>query len=353
MCVGHHRNPLHCILPPFVLKKMAESPDAKVRRVAIDSLGTSGAMRAMRSTLAMAPMLSAIPSAAQGKDRRIHTLKNRPPNPFNLPGKLVRSEGQGKSKDSAVNEAYDFSGNTYDFYKAVFQRNSLDNKGMSLISTVHVDRNFNNAFWNGEQMAYGDGDGVVFRRFTSSLDVVGHELSHGVVTHTSNLEYQDQPGALNEHFADVMGSLITQWRKKQTAKQASWLIGEELVVPASTRKALRSMSDPGTAFVNDPHLGSDPQPKHMDDFYDGAEDNGGVHVNSGIPNHVFYLVATELGGRAWEKAGAIWYKTLLKLNTLSQFQECADTTYQVAGTDHGTAEAQVLRKAWQKVGIKV
>ena len=353
MCVGHSRNPLHCIVPPFVLEKMAESPNGTVRRVAIDSLGRSGAMRSMRNTLAMAPMLSAVPSAAAGKDRRIYTLKNRTPSPFSLPGKLVRKEGQGKSKDPAVNEAYDFSGNTYDFYKAVLRRNSLDNRGMSLISTVHISRRFNNAFWNGEQMAYGDGDGVVFRRFTASLDVVGHELSHGVVTHTSNLEYQDQPGALNEHFADVFGTLVAQWRRKQTVKKASWLIGAELVVRAPTRRALRSMSDPGSAFQNDPHLGDDPQPKHMNDLYTGGEDYGGVHINSGIPNHAFYLAATEMGGRAWEKAGPIWYKTLLKLNATSQFQECADTTHEIATNEYGAAEASAVRKAWQKVGITV
>lgn len=353
MCIGYHRNPLHCIVPPFVLEKMAESPDATVRRVAIASLGRSGAMRSMRNTLAMAPMLAAVPSAAAGKDRRIYTLRNRTPSPFSLPGKLVRKEGQGKSKDPAVNEAYDFSGNTYDFYKAVFKRNSLDDRGMSLISTVHISRNFNNAFWNGEQMAYGDGDGVVFRRFTASLDVVGHELSHGVVTHTSDLEYQDQPGALNEHFADVFGVLVAQWRRKHTAKQASWLIGAELIVPAATRRALRSMRDPGSAFNNDPHLGDDPQPKHINNLYTGGEDYGGVHINSGIPNHAFYLVATELGGRAWEKAGAIWYAALRKLNKTSPFQVCANTTFQIATDEYGATEASAVRKAWQAVGITV
>jgi Zn-dependent metalloprotease len=173
-------------------------------------------------------------------------------------------------------------------------------------------------------MDYGDGDGIVFDRFTRSLDVVGHELTHGVVTFTANLDYEDQPGALNEHFADVMGILVRQWRKNQSAAKASWLIGAELLKPAPTRRALRDMAAPGTAYVDDPDLGTDPQPKHMDDFYDGPDDNGGVHINSGILNHAFFKVATALGGKAWEKAGRIWYEALRMLSAKSQFQEAAE-----------------------------
>lgn len=357
MCRSNHtRNPLHCIVPAFMLKKMADSPDAKIRKSALDSLGTSGAVRGMRAAFSLSPMLTAMRAAAPVvKDRRIYDLKHNPPFMFSLPGKLVRTEGQGKSKDPAVNEAYDYSGHTYDFYKAVFQRNSLDGKGMSLVSTVHAGNKFNNAFWTGQQMAYGDGDGTVFGRFTASLDVVGHELSHGVVTFTCNLEYQDEPGALNEHFADVFGSLIKQWRLKHSAAKASWLIGEELVKKASTRKALRSMADPGTAFKNDPFLGDDPQPKHVSDQYTGADDYGGVHINSGIPNHAFYLVARKLGGNAWNRAGRIWYDTLLKLTTTSKFQDCANTTYLVAVGKYGSGstEAKAVKAAWKQVGINV
>ena len=343
------RNPLHCILPPFILKKMADSADKNVRKFAIDNLGASSAMRAVRKTLSSMQFFAAIPSPAAKKHRLIYDGGNLPP----LPGRLVREDGDPKHADPAVNEAYDYSGNTYDFYKKVFNRNSLDDHGMSLLSTVHTRRRFNNAFWNGEQMAYGDGDGIVFERFTRSLDVVGHELTHGVVTFTANLDYENQSGALNEHFADVLGILVRQWRKKQTAAKASWLIGAELIKPAPTRRALRDMSAPGTAYANDPHLGTDPQPKHMNDFYDGADDYGGVHINSGIPNHAFYKVATALGGNAWGKAGQIWYESLRKLSAGSQFQEAAETTVNVAGTRFDAATAKTVRTAWAQVGITV
>jgi Zn-dependent metalloprotease len=141
------------------------------------------------------------------------------------------------------------SGDTYDFYSSIFDRNSLDNNGMTLVSSVHVaevdDRGefvpMNNAFWNCEQMAYGDGDDVVFRPFTGSLDVIGHELTHGVVSFTSNLEYRNQSGALNEHFADVFGALVRQWKNGEKAKSANWLIGAEVLTPAPTRRAIRDM----------------------------------------------------------------------------------------------------------------
>jgi Zn-dependent metalloprotease len=342
-----------CILPPFVLEKMAASPDPHVRRLALENLAASAAARAVRRTLATLPAMAALPSPAGKKHRLIYDLKNRLPH--ELPGSLVRSEGDAKSKDPAVNEAYDNSGWTYDFYSKVFGRNSLDDRGMALLSSIHVGRGYNNAFWNGEQMAYGDGDGRVFSRFTRSLDVVGHELSHGVVTHTANLEYHDEPGALNEHFADVMGSLVKQWRKKQDAKKADWLIGADVLVKRSTRKALRSLAAPGTAYRNDPDIGSDPQPSHMKNKYKGPDDYGGVHINSGIPNQAFYLVAVTLGGRAWEKAGHIWYEALLSLTPRSGFADMARHTVQKAGSLHGarSREQKLVHDAWKLVGVDV
>ena len=204
-------------------------------------------------------------------------------------------------------------------------------------------------------MAYGDGDGIVFKRFTAALDVVAHELSHGVIEYTANLVYQSEPGALNESFADVFGSLIKQWRKKQTAKQADWLIGDALIHQAPTRKALRNMKAPGTAYQNDPHLGSDPQPAHMDDKYTGFADRQGVHINSGIPNHAFYLLAIELGGRAWENAGVIWYDALRRLQPNSDFEDCAKVTYMCAGMlyGQGSIKQKAVKKAWDKVGLSV
>lgn len=201
-------------------------------------------------------------------------------------------------------------------------------------------------------MCYGDGDGRIFIRFTKSLDVVGHELSHGIISHTCNLVYSNEPGALNEHFADVFGSLVKQWRRRQSVKSADWLIGNDIMGPATTAKSLRTFKAE-KAYENDPLLGTDPQPKHLRNKYNGSSDNGGVHINSGIPNHAFYLVATEIGGKAWERAGQIWYKTLLKLTSTSQFHDMVESSTETASTLYGagSAEYKAVVKAWKAVGF--
>jgi Zn-dependent metalloprotease len=345
-----HHDPLHCILPPYVLDHMANSDRPAIRKLAIEAIARSATLRATRTALAPFAAMTAVPSAAKKKDRVIYDCQTQ--GSSFLPGKLVREEGDPKSSDPAVNEAYDGSGATYDFYKTVFNRNSLDDQGMQLISTVHLGKKYNNAFWNGEQMAYGDGDGQVFVRFTKSLDVIGHELTHGVVTHTCNLEYRDESGALNEHFADVFGSLVKQWKRKHTAAKADWLIGPDIMGPGTTAKSLRTFKNE-LAYENDALLGTDPQPKHMKNKYMGTADSGGVHINSGIPNHAFFLVATELGGRAWERAGLIWYKTLLALNKTSQFKDMVAMSVQCAGGQYGATskEAKAVAKAWKAVGF--
>ncbi|MFO0967209.1 MAG: M4 family metallopeptidase [Gemmataceae bacterium] len=271
----------------------------------------------------------------------------------------MRKEGGPATSDPAVNEAYDALGATYQLYSEVFERDSIDGHGMPLNAYVHFAQNFNNAFWDGWQMVFGDGDGVIFVRFTKSIDVIGHELAHGVTESTAGLVYHKQPGALNESFSDVFGSLVKQHHLKQTAAQADWLIGAEIMAPGINGKALRSMSDPGSAY-DDPNLGGkDPQPKHMNDYVDLPDtrmgDNGGVHVNSGIPNHAFFLVATKIGGNAWEAPGHIWYKTLQQLHEQSQFQDCADISAQVAAADYGTnsTEHRAVLDAWAQVGLSV
>ena len=345
------RNPIHCYLPPHVVDRMAQSDDPDVRQVGLEALGHSEAFRAIRNTVSTMPAMAALPSPAGEKYRLVYDMRNARQF-FRLPGRLVRREGQAPTKDEAVDEAYDFSGITYDFYEQNFGRNSIDGQGMQLVSSVHFSRRYNNAFWTGDQMVYGDGDGVRFLRFTKALDVVGHELTHGVVQHTSNLEYQDESGALNEHFADVMGEVIQQWHRGYTVEQADWYMGGAIMAPDLGIKGLRTFTAE-KAYEDHPIFGTDPQPKHMEDKYTGDEDNGGVHINSGIPNHAFYLVAMELGGRSWEKAGRIWYQTLLRLQRFSEFQEAAEVSYDVAVRLFGAYEANVIKTAWDKVGIAV
>ena len=341
---------LHCLIPPYILDVLSKSEDPVVRKQAVDAIEASATARAVRATLSAMPEMAAIPSPAARKHRLVYDLKGR--NFSALPGKLVRSEGEGPTKDPAVNEAYDHSGVTYDFYRDVFRRNSLDDKGMSLISSVHLLRKLNNAFWNGEQMVYGDGDGREFIRFTNSLDVVGHELSHGVVTHTCNLAYEGESGALNEHFADAFGVMVKQWKLGQTAARADWLIGAGIMGPKTKAKSLRTFKA-GKAYENDPILGTDPQPKHLKDRYKGSDDNGGVHINSGIPNHAFYLTARRIGGRSWVKAGRIWYRTLLNLTARSGLEAMVETSGTAAAAEfgRGSKEHKAVTAAWKEVGF--
>lgn len=370
MCQCHNRrNPIHCIVPPYMVDKLVDSKSAEVRKAAVETIATSASTRTARTLLstvmpgAMALGLAAASGAGvikKGKQRIVYTLDGRQPNWFNLPGKVAWREGDKKHADPAVVEAYTYAGHTYDFFNKVFGRLSLDGRGLQLVSTVHAGNRFNNAFWEGRQMVYGDGDDVVFTRFTKSLDVVGHELTHGIVQFTSGLEYHDEPGALNEHFADVFGVLVKQWQGKQNnPKTADWLIGEDLVVPAPTRKALRDMSAPGTAYQGDPHLGSDPQPAHYDDRFKGpndeAHDFGGVHYNSGIPNRAFYLAATAMSGPAWGKAGKVWYQAMQNLLPESQFIDMAQQTHAISCSMFGgdSTEQSAIGEAWAEVGVEL
>lgn len=273
-----------------------------------------------------------------------------------LPGNLVRQEGDRPVDDEAVNEAYDHTGDVYDFYQEVFGRDSLDDAGMPLRSSVHVADTFgepmSNAFFNGRQMAYGDGDGQLFTRFTQALDVVGHELTHGVVSFGSNLNYYGESGALNESFADVMGTLVRQWKRRQTVEQADWYVGREVLGSAAGIQGVRTFKGE-KAYKNDPNFGTDPQPKHYRDRYTGSRNRGGVHLNSGIPNHAFYLAAMTLGGYAWEKAGKIWYAAMKSaLEPDATFREAAEATIAIAAYyGDRSDEQQAVRKAWQAVGV--
>ncbi len=339
-------------IPPYILDALVRAEDEAARRAAVETVISSAAMRASRTTLATLPIMAAIPSVRRAKERRIYDMKHGT-NP--LPGRIILGEGEKKAvRDAAAKEAYENLGLTYDFYRAVFGRNSLDDEGQALIASVHYGKGYNNAFWNGEQMVFGDGDGKVFIRFTRSLDVVGHELSHGVVSHTCNLEYFGQSGALNEHFADVFGILTEQWSLGQTAGRAAWLVGAEIIGPKAAIKAIRTFKGE-KAFENDPLFGTDPQPKHMKDFYDGADDDGGVHINSGIPNHAFYRAAAALGGKAWETVGPVWYKALSALGRKSDFKDAAGTTGEIAGSLYGpkSREAAAVKAGWKGVGLGV
>lgn len=339
-----------------MLQEIAERGSQSQQQLALRTLSLSAQLRAQRQAMTEFITLAARAQAA-AKERIIYDAEHG----STLPGRRVRGEGDPPSSDPAVNEAYDGSGATYDLYKEVYERNSIDDNGLRLDSTVHYRQGYDNAFWDGQQMVYGDGDedlpeaDRLFNRFTIAIDIIGHELTHGVTQYEARLIYWSQPGALNESFSDVFGSLVKQRALNQTTAEADWIIGQGLFTANVNGQGIRSMKAPGTAY-DDPVLGKDPQPAHMKDYKNVAQDNGGVHINSGIPNHAFYVTARELGGYAWEKAGRIWYVTLRdKLKDQSNFQEAASLTFQAAGElfGSGSLEQQAVRTGWAEVGLDV
>ncbi len=353
----HRRHGILCIVPPHMLESIAKHGTKEEREAALDTLALDNTFRAFRggsqvpAVTARRQVLQSLSLQAQDKKRTIYDAQH---NETRCSGKVVRSEGLRPTGDLAVDEAYDGLGATYDLYWDIFGRNSIDDEGMALNGTVHYGKDYNNAFWDGSCMAFGDGDGKIFNRFTIAIDVIGHELTHGVTGDEAGLVYWFQPGALNESISDVFGSLVKQYTLKQTADQADWLIGAGLFTTQIQGVALRSMKAPGTAY-DDPKLGKDPQPAHMKNLYRGWKDNGGVHINSGIPNCAFYHAAVNLGGHAWEKAGHIWYETLRdpRLKTTTTFTPFAKLTVAVAGKLYGVGgnEQKAVRDAWGKVGI--
>ncbi|MCY0962290.1 M4 family metallopeptidase [Streptomyces sp. H27-H5] len=348
----HPAHPVFCtVVPPHLLDRIARSEDTRRADAAQRTLERDSLLRTRRRVTAVRGVAPALGAPVSDEPRRtVHDALHR----TRLPGTKVRGEGDAPTRDATVNRAYAGLGATHELFLKGFGRRSIDDAGLPLDATVHYDEDYNNAFWDGRQMVFGDGDGDLFLDFTVSVDVIGHELTHGVTQYTANLEYRGQPGALNESMSDVFGSLIKQWSLEQTADQADWLIGAGLLGPQVSGVALRSMKAPGTAYDDD-ELGKDPQPASMDDYVRTHSDNGGVHINSGIPNHAFYIVATELGGKSWERAGRIWYDTLTGggLAADAQFADFArlSTAAAVARYGDGGPEHQALQKAWSTVGL--
>ncbi|MFF2629636.1 M4 family metallopeptidase [Kitasatospora griseola] len=277
-------------------------------------------------------------------------------NKDSLPGSLVRSEGDDPGADELVNCVYDALGTTFDFFLAAYGRNSLDGQGGTLRATVHYRENFMNVFWEKGRLVLGDGDGKIFQlRPRDLLDVVAAGVSRQI--QNPQLRYFNQSGALSESICDVFASLVKQYSLGQSADQADWLLGAGMLAPNLKAKALRSLAAPGTAY-DDPQLsGKDRQKAHMDDYVELPLhlDNGGVHINSGIPNRAFHFAATAIGGNAWEKAGRIWYDAATggKLAADASFADFAELTATVAEDLYGTGkELDAVNNAWKAVGVR-
>jgi Zn-dependent metalloprotease len=336
------------IIPPHMADAVARNATDGAQLAAIDSLSLDRSLMAMRLHGRFAPALCALTSA--GMNRTIFDAKNTE----SLPGTQIRAENDPSNEDVAADEAYDGLGATYGFYQKSYGRDSIDDEGLPLQATVHFGSAYDNAFWNGTQMVFGDGDGQYFNRFTVSLDVIGHELTHGVTEDEAGLLYQNQPGALNESISDVFGSLVKQCARSQTAEEADWIIGAGLFTDQVHGVGIRSMKAPGTAY-DDPILGTDPQPDSMSGYITTSRDNGGVHINSGIPNKAFYLAATAIGGYAWERAGKIWYESLrsAQVRPSSNFARFAGVTVDIAAQLFGKngAEQRAVAAAWREVEV--
>jgi Zn-dependent metalloprotease len=340
----------HSVVPPYLLRAVAAASEHP------------RAASAARTALAEIDVVAAPKHEHRVRPQGISGTVDRSPQrtigdahgTTTLPGTVVRREGDPDSGDAAVDEAYAGLGATHAFWLDAFGRVSIDGAGLPLDATVHYGQDYDNAYWDGQRMVFGDGDGEVFRRFTIALDVIGHELAHGVTQYTADLTYQGQSGALNESVSDVFGSLVAQHAAGQTADQATWLIGEGLFTDAVQGVALRSMRAPGTAY-DDPVLGKDPQPATMADLVETTEDSGGVHLNSGIPNHAFFLAATAIGGYAWQGAGAVWWDALTAPETTEDidFAGFARVTVDAAAARFGQGSTQhtAVADAWRTVGV--
>lgn len=321
-------------IPPWLLERLGRDPDV---------LGE--AVRRTRS-VGVVPWLD-VPDAPAATAWTVHDAQQG----TRLPGLPVRSAGDPGPgpADPAVAEAAAGIEATLAMWRDGLGRSSYDDAGARVLLAVHYGVDYDNAFWDRSHLVFGDGDGEVFERFTKPVDVLAHEFTHAVVEHTAGLVYRGQPGALNESLCDVFAACLKQQVLGQDAAAADWLVGEGIFAPGVQARALRDMAAPGTAF-DDPRLGADPQVAHMDDFVVTASDNGGVHLNSGIPNRAFHLAAVAIGGSSLQGAGRIWYDPLVdaEVGPTTDFARFAAATVAAAGD-----RAPVVRDAWAEVGVEV
>lgn len=335
----------HCtIIPPYMLQKIADNGDLRIKDVALRQLQRHQELRARRHNLR--------PLNGSSSTIKVYDAKNN----TELPGTLVSDPAT--SKDQDVVNVYKWAKKTDEFYHTFFSRKSIDNNGMPIISTINYDVNYENAFWDGAQMVYGDGDGKYFASFTTDSDIFAHEFTHGVTQYDVNLAYENQSGALNESISDVFGIMAKQYIQNETVDQSNWLIGEKLLI--GDHYALRSLKSPGTAYLNHPVFGDDPQPGSMDAYDNTTGDNGGVHINSGIPNRAFYLASTKLReydsaqfSSSWNGTGKIWYQARIGLPEVTTFSEFASKTVNVAAEIFGkdSYAEKATRYAWAEVKV--
>ncbi|WP_117879855.1 M4 family metallopeptidase [Aureibaculum luteum] len=325
------------IIPPHILEELAKRGNTSCKK----TLNDAQRILLKRNTV-LNNLLIQEEKAGKG-ERYIYDSLNL----YKQRVELIRKENDDEVDDVIANEVYDMSGYVKDYFKNTFNLNSIDDNGMDVISNIRYGKNYNNAFWDGDEMTYGEGDGIQFKDFTKAIDVVAHELMHAVTQFLANLEYKSQPGALNEHFSDVFGTVVKQKYLKQDVTCADWLIGDLIVTDKFPGKAIRSMKAPGTS--ND----FDNQPDHMDNLYTGTDDNEGVHINSGIPNKAFYLSALEIG---IDDSALIWFETLKVLWRTANFNDLLDNLLKVSkklsdDKKVNIKSVEVITKSFSEVGL--
>ncbi|MCF6136309.1 M4 family metallopeptidase [Alkalihalobacillus berkeleyi] len=269
---------------------------------------------------------------------------------FYLPGTLWADSDNAfhQSYDAAAVDAHHYAGVTYDYYLGTFGRNSYDGNGATIKSSVHYSADYNNAFWNGSQMVYGDGDGTTFQELSGGLDVVAHELTHAVTDTSSDLIYENESGALNEAISDIFGTLV----EFDYGVTPDFELGEDIYTPGTSGDALRSLSDP-TKYGD---------PDHYSNRYTGTADNGGVHTNSGIINKQAYLLSeggthygVNVSGIGKDKMGAIYYRmNTVYLTASSTFSQARAAAVQAATDLYGASSPEVnsVNLSFDAVGIQ-
>ncbi|PYI08395.1 zincin [Aspergillus sclerotiicarbonarius CBS 121057] len=358
----HHHHPC-TFIQPQLLHHISTSPSApsQARAAATHTLTLTHEIHHTRASPSTTPILT-LQLTPHPLTLAIHDCHHN----RTLPGVLIHTTTTTSSSPSTThhpttNTLYTNLTITLHFLSSILGRKSIDNDNLHLTACLHYDNHLCNAFWTGREIIFGDGDGIYFSSFPENLDVVAHELMHGVTEYTAGLLYEGESGALSESISDVFACVITQWHLNQTVNEADWVVGRGIWAGYKGKEggggggvALRSLKSPGTAY-NDPVLGRDSQPDHMSGFVCTEEDNGGVHVNSGIPNRAFYCAAVGFGGWVWEKAAVVWYRTLLdpRVEPNCGFVRFACVTVDVAEGLFGAWAGGVVRRALMEVGVEV
>lgn len=337
------------IVPKDALERLAgdKKLPQELRKAAADSARITDVIRRMRidagELTAVATTLGAhlVPLAAS-PTVRVYDCKTTQ----TLPGSPVSAPG--RSRDATAKRTFSETTAVARFYKSVFGRNSVDDAGMTLLSSIHYGRRYNNAMWNGSQMIYGDGDGKLFVDFTRGSDVIGHELTHGVTQHSLQLGYSGDAGGLNESMSDCFGSMFRQWQARQDVTAADWLIGADIIGPTARARGftcLRNMLNPADRKA------LAPQPVHYSQLTPGMD----PHAASGPPNLAFATACKALGGKSWEQLGQVWYAALTTSGAVPSMTmpKFAARTRQLATQLYPkvAAVAAAVDAGWKQVGL--